>query len=135
MSQQLQALQLKESERIIGTSVLRIEDVPLITGEGRYVDDLKPPNCLHLSLFRSQYAHARIKSVDISQAQNHPGVVLVVTGEQIMRMCKPIFRVFTLEGMKKIDAYPLAIDRVRFVGEPVVAVVGKSKEIARDAAE
>lgn len=135
MSRQLQTLELEESKGIIGSSVLRIEDVPLITGEGRYVDDFQPPNCLHLALVRSQYAHARIKSIDVSEAKKSPGVVLIASGEDIVKMCKPIFQVFTLEGMKKIDVYPLATDRVRFVGEPLVAIVARSRELAKDAVE
>lgn len=131
-----------------GQSVARMEDDALLRGQGRFTDDLRaavddvPDSQLaHLSFVRSPYAHARIVSVDTSQALSMPGVLLIVSGQDLVEAgCKPLPGVagFTRAGGAPAAFAPrraLAHERVRFVGEPVIAVVAASREQARDAAE
>ncbi len=71
------------SARVIGTSLLRKEDPPLLTGEARFTDDLVIPGALHLAVLRSPYAHARIRSVDLSAARSMPGIVAAYAGADL----------------------------------------------------
>src|SRR5438093_4335107 len=90
---------------------------------------------LHMAVTRSIHAHARIKRVDISKAQKLPGVVAVVTGEEAAAQCGPIPCAASIPDMKNAQRHLLAVDKVRFVGEPVAVVVAENKYIARDAAD
>lgn len=118
----------------IGTPVNRKEDPRLITGHGCYVDDVKLPGTLHCALLRSPHAHARIKNIDLSKAKAYPGVALALTGEELAQATNPLPSVFNL-GNKPAPFldYPIAVDKVRYVGEPVAAVVAKDRYIAEDA--
>ncbi len=71
----------RQNMRWIGKSMKRVEDPRLLTGKGKYVDDVVVPNMAHVALLRSPLAHARIKSIDISKAQALPGVIIGVTGK------------------------------------------------------
>ena len=110
--------------------MLRKEDPRFIRGKGRYVDDLKLPGMLHLAVLRSPMAHARINSVDISAAQAHPKVKLVVTGAMLAE--KGLAWMPTLSG--DVQAV-LATDKVRFQGQEVAFVVAEDRYAARDALE
>ena len=88
-----------------------------------------------MAVTRSIHAHARIKRIDISKAQKLPGVVAVVTGEEVAAHCGPIPCAASIPDMKNAQRQILAIGKVRFVGEPVAAVVAENKYIARDAAD
>ena len=70
--------------KLIGDRIKRREDPALIQGYGKYVDDVPAVGMLHAAFFRSQYAHAKIRSLDVEAAKNHPGVSLVLTGEDIL---------------------------------------------------
>jgi carbon-monoxide dehydrogenase large subunit len=131
-----------------GQSVARMEDDALLRGQGRFTDDwqaalpeLAEQALNHLAFVRSPYAHARIVSIDATAARAMPGVLLVLTGQEMVDAgCKPLAGVagFTRAGGAPAAAAPrraLAHERVRFVGEPVVAVVAQTREQARDAAE
>ena len=116
----------------IGKSVSRVEDERLMRGAGRYIDDLDPfPGCKVAAIVRSPYAHATIQSIDGETALQVPGVVGIITGADVRREMRP----FPVGVPEPIEYYPMAIDKVRFVGEPVAVVVADSRYIAEDAAE
>ena len=121
--------------KLIGEPIKRREDPRLITGQGTYVDDLQPPGTLHLAVVRSPYAHARVTRIDASTARKAPGVVAVLTPEEVRQSSEPIPVAARLEGMALPVRYALTGDEVRFVGEPVVAVVAEDRYLAADAAE
>jgi carbon-monoxide dehydrogenase large subunit len=122
-----------------GHSVRRIEDPTLVSGTGRYVDDVSIAGQLHVVLLRSPYAHARIASIDASAARAMPGVVAVYTGADLraggvapMPTPCPFPRP---DGAPSTSApmWPLAIDTVRYVGEAVAAIVAETRDAAREA--
>lgn len=122
--------------RMTGARIKRREDPKLITGQGTYVDDIQLPGLLYLALARSPYAHARIVSVDVDAIKAMPGVVEVLTGEQVQGMVTmplPIGQVN--EFMRQPQHWPLAVGAVKHVGDPVVAIVATSRAAARDAAD
>ena len=118
---------------LIGRSVRRVEDPVLITGKGCYVDDMQLPGMLHMAFLRSPYPHAKILSIHTSAAQAMPGVVAVVTGDDLSeRLHVPVMPL--VPGMK-IPPHPLlARGAVHAVGVPVAAVVAHSRALAQDAA-
>ncbi len=117
---------------LIGAPIRRVEDKPLITGKGCYVEDIQLPGMLHLAFLRSPYPHAKIVSVDTSAAKSMPGVVAVVTGADLSESLR-IPAVPMVPGMK-IPPHPLlARGAVHAVGTPVAAVVAESRALAYDA--
>ena len=116
--------------RHVGSSVPRIEDPLLVTGGAEFIDNVEPPGCLHCAILRSPHPHARIVRVDRSAAAALEGVVAVVTGADAQRLAAPAATVPNGWG-----TLCLAVDRVRFVGEPVAAVAASSRAIAEDAIE
>jgi len=120
----------------VGQSVLRREDDYLLRGQGRFVDDLPTPlNTLHLAFVLSPYAHARIASIDASEALALDGVVDVFTGADLAAMVKPIAAQIELPGYSPNARDVLAIDEVRFAGEAVAVVVAESQYLAEDGLE
>ncbi len=125
----------------IGDRAPRKEDHRLLTGGGHYADDVRIDGALVGYVLRSPEAHGRIKVLDVTDARAMPGVHLVLTAHDIVAFgCKPIPCKLPIKGRHGagINAplrYPLAQDRVRFVGEPVAFVVADHLEQARDAAE
>ncbi|MEO9337888.1 xanthine dehydrogenase family protein molybdopterin-binding subunit [Mesorhizobium sp. SB112] len=125
----------------IGASVVRKEDKRFITGAGRYVDDMVVPGMKHAFFVRSPYAHADIKKIDVKAALAMPGVIDVLSGKQLKAdgignlICG--WMVHSKDGSPmKMGAWsPLAVDRVRYVGDAVAIVVADTKGQARDAAE
>ena len=119
--------------KFVGARIKRREDPRLIRGLGRYVDDINLPNMLHVAILRSPYAHARIKSVDVNDARQHPGVVAVVTGSEI----KDQIGLLPVSGGNPTLRIPkhhvLAVDKVCYAGEGVAAVVAEDRYAARDA--
>ncbi len=116
--------------KYIGQSVDRIEDPSLLTGRTEFIDNVTLPGMLHCAILRSPHAHARVRAVDTSEAEQAAGVVSVVTGEDFKQWCRPISTV-----PEKWGSYSLATDKVRFVGEPVAAVAATSRYLAEDALE
>lgn len=114
----------------IGRPLKRKEDLRFITGRGLFIDDLKIPGALHAYLIRSPYPHARIKTIDTARAERHPGVRVVLTGEGLKDLISPFRHLIDVPPY-----YPMAIDKARYVGEPVVALAAEDKYTARDAAE
>lgn len=123
------------TQRFVGQAMKRKEDPRLVSGASTYVDDVVLPGMLHMAVARSIHAHARIKRIDTSKAQKLPGVVAVVTGEEAAAHCGPIPCGASVPNMKNAQRQVLAVGKVRFVGEPVAAVVATDKYIARDAAD
>ena len=119
--------------RLIGAPIKRREDPRLVQGLSHYVDDIKLVNTLDCTFFRSDYAHADIKSINTEAAENLSGVVKVITGADIEGKVGSIPCAAEIEGLKVPDHPALAVGRVRFVGEPIAAVVATDPYIARDA--
>ena len=126
----------RHSDGAVGQSVLRREDDYLLRGQGRFVDDLPTPlNTLHLAFVLSPFAHARITSIDASEALALDGVVDVLTGADLATMVKPIAAQIELPGYSPNTRDVLAIDEVRFAGEAVAVVVAESQYLAEDGLE
>jgi carbon-monoxide dehydrogenase large subunit len=105
-------------------------------GRGRFVDDNVFANLAHLAVARSPHAHAEIRSIDLSRALAISGVVAIYTGGDMKGLCKPwVGALDHFPGLRSPEQYPLAVDRVRWNGEPVVAVVAESRAIAEDAVD
>jgi 2-furoyl-CoA dehydrogenase large subunit len=118
----------------VGRGIRRKEDARLLRGRGKFVDDFKLPGMLYLQLVRSPYGHARIISIDVSAAASYPGVICTLTGAEVAQQTTPYIEIGTGASAKILD-YCMALDRVRYQGEPVVAVVARSRGAAEDAAE
>jgi carbon-monoxide dehydrogenase large subunit len=123
------------AERYTGASIKRSEDPRILTGRGRYVDDLKLPGMLHAAFVRSPLAHGRVLAVDATAARELPGVVLVLTGADLEAITipgqDPLFAM--MGGGGPAPEYSLlATDKVRFVGDPVAIVVAESRYLAED---
>src|SRR5882757_4575653 len=116
---------------ILGTEVRRVEDAELIRGQGTYVDNLDLPGALHLTFVRSPIAHARIESIDISEAETAPGVRAVYTADNMSLAAQ----VGPIPLNPQTARPPLAVGKVRFVGDVVAAVIADTKAQANDAAE
>ena len=111
--------------RIIGTPRRRVDGRAKVTGQTVFADDLMLPRTVHCKLLRSPHPHARIVSIDPSRALAHPGVYLVLTGRDF-----PIpYGILPVSQ----DEHALAVDRVRFVGDPVAAVVARDELTAFEA--
>ncbi|HXH82895.1 MAG TPA: xanthine dehydrogenase family protein molybdopterin-binding subunit, partial [Candidatus Tectomicrobia bacterium] len=119
----------------VGVPLKRPDDPRLLTGRGRYVDDLALPRMAHVAFVRSPHAHARITGLHVDAARAAPGVVGVLTGTQAAARCAPVRGILHhYRGMKTAPIRPLAIDVVRYVGEPVVAIAAVDRAAAVDAA-
>jgi aerobic carbon-monoxide dehydrogenase large subunit len=126
------------AERYTGASIKRSEDPRILTGAGRYVDDLKLPGMLHAAFVRSPMAHARVLSVDASDARALPGVVAVLTGADLEAMLVPgpdsLAALMGWTGPTP-EFTLLATDKVRLVGDPVAVVIAESRYLAEDGCE
>jgi len=120
-------------EKYTGRKVLRKEDPRLLTGKGLYVDDVHLPSTAHMALLRSPHAHARILKLDASAARSLDGVIAVLTGPEIRGELNMIPSAAALPDLRIPDHHVLALDAVRFVGEPVAAVVAETPYVAQDA--
>lgn len=121
-----------EEMNYIGQRVPRKEDRRLLTGKGHFVDDMEFPGALHAAFLRSPYPHAHIKSVDVTEALNRPDVACVMTGPEVAELCDPITGGREQKEFPHKD-YPLALQKVRYVGEPVVLVAATDRYVAEDA--
>ena len=118
--------------RLVGRAVERVEDAALLTGRGRFADDVgERLGTAHAAVLRSPHAHAEIVSLDATAALSMPEVVTVLTGEDIVAWSRPF-----IAGVKQpMRHYALAVDRVRYMGEPVAVVVARDRYGAEDALE
>src|SRR5262245_37815411 len=122
--------------RVLGHAVPRIEDLPLVTGRGRYAADINFPHQLHMRIVRSSKAHARIVSVDASAARALPGVFAVWTNADIADLSPIDFRADkNATGIREFRQPALAKTFVRYIGDPVAAVFAEDAYVAEDAAE
>ncbi len=119
--------------RWVGRPLARTEDARLLSGRGLYLDDLTRPGQLHAAMLRSPHAHARIVGLDAGEAAAVPGVHAVLTGAEAARASHPIRPL--IPTAVPLDDWCLAVDRVRYAGEPVAAVAAVDRATAEDALE
>ena len=122
------------TETVLGKSIKRREDPRLITGRGTYVDDVRLIGMVNMVLVRSPHAHANIRSVDTSAAESADGVVAVYTGAQLHEELGSLICGWVVPDTKEVPHPPLAVDKVRCVGDAVAAVAATSPQAAVDAA-
>ena len=121
-----------DQQSYVGAAFPRKEDGALLTGRARFIDDMEPvPGIRHAALLRSPHPHARIRSIDVSRAAAHPGIHGVVTGADIAAITNPIPSAVRVP----IEYYPMALDKVRYAGEPVALVAADDRYVAEDALE
>jgi carbon-monoxide dehydrogenase large subunit len=121
--------------RVFGRSVPRLEDRPLVRGQGQFVGDIAFPHQLHMRVVRSPYAHALLRAVDVAAALAAPGVVSIWTAADIADLPPIDFRDPTNEALRPYRQPLLARDNLRYVGEPVAAVFATDAYLAEDAAD
>ena len=123
----------------IGQSVPRTEDPKLLKGEGKYTDDLNLPDQVYAAIVRSPVAHGIIKDINVSDAKEMPGVLLIVTGYDLENYgnlpCGMQIKSKDGSPLKKPNRPSLVTDKVRFVGDPVACVIARTPDAAKDAAE
>jgi carbon-monoxide dehydrogenase large subunit len=119
----------------VGTPLPRKEDYRFLTGQGRYLDDVVISGALHAHFLRSPHAHARIRGIDIEAASKAPGVVRIVTGRDLVEWTTVLRMAPPIEGLHPVEMTTLPIDKVRFIGDPVVCIVARDRYLAEDAAE
>ncbi len=127
-----------KERQFFGKSIVRNEDPQLLTGQALFVDDVNLPDMVHAAFVRSTYAHAKIVKIDVSTALNREGVVAVYTAEDLGNYWQPGPLLVQPPPIKNLifnerTQVPLAKDKVRFVGEPVVMVLAENRYIAEDA--
>ena len=105
----------------------RLEDPRLLTGKGRFVDDLKFEGQAYMGLVRSPFAHARIKAIDLSKVRSSPDFIAALTGEDLIREGVTAISQNQWPPQKPAKRYHLAVGKVRFTGEPVAAILVKRK--------
>jgi CO/xanthine dehydrogenase Mo-binding subunit len=129
------------TKKVIGRRIKRNEDPRLLTGQALFVDDVQMPGMLHVAFLRSDYAHARLRSIDVTAARGRPGVVAVYTAEDLGSDWKrapalvsppPTIKEIVFHSRTQV---PLVKDTVRHAGEPLAMVVAESRYIAEDAVE
>ena len=121
--------------KIVGARIKRTEDPRLLTGLGAYTDDRQVMRVLHVAFRRSDQAHARIRSIDCAAARAAPGVVAVLTAEDLSAAVRPLVATSRMPNYYPTPLLPLAQHKVRYVGEPVVGVIAQSRYHAEDALE
>ncbi|MGH3501847.1 MAG: xanthine dehydrogenase family protein molybdopterin-binding subunit, partial [Nocardioidaceae bacterium] len=121
----------------VGSPRQRKEDQHLITGRTRWTDNITLPGMLHLAMVRSPFAHAKVTSIDTAAAKDSPGVIAVLTGQDIKDEQGPgLPNAWPVKPDQKAPPHPaMAIDSVNFAGEIVAAVVARTAAEARDAVE
>jgi CO/xanthine dehydrogenase Mo-binding subunit len=118
----------------VGKPLRRREEARLIQGRGQFVDDYKFPGALHMRLVRSPYGHAKITRINVSRAEAYPGVVCTLTGAEVVAQTQSFLEIGPGTS-QNIKDYCMAAGKVRYQGEPVVAVVAATRMAAEDAAE
>jgi carbon-monoxide dehydrogenase large subunit len=121
------------TSKFIGARVERAEDHELLTGKGVFVDDIDFPGMLHAHVVRSVHARAKILRIDTTAAKRAPGVVDVITFEDLGAVRKLPLTI-PHPSLKPLTEFPMARDKVRYVGEPVAVIVATSRHVAEDAA-
>jgi carbon-monoxide dehydrogenase large subunit len=121
----------------VGQPVPGLTNTKLVAGRGTFVDDIQLPRMAYAAIVRSPFAHARIRSIETAAAESLPGVLYVLTGREVAEQMNPIPETYDTAavGAKGVRWYALCVDRARYVGEPVAAVVAEDKFTAYAAAE
>src|ERR1051326_6198675 len=119
--------------RNIGARIKRVEDRRLLTGQGMFTDDRAVPGALHLAFLRSIHAHALIACIEVGAAIEMPGVVGIYAAEHLETLVSPIRATSRMRNYHATPIYPLARGKVRYVGEPIEAVLAESRYLAEDA--
>ena len=117
----------------IGARVKRVEDPRLLTGQGTFTADRLVSGALHVAFRRSDHAHALISRIRTSAAAEMPGVFAICTAQDLHDLVEPVRASSRLKDYHATELYPLARDKVRYVGEPVVAVLAENRYLAEDA--
>jgi carbon-monoxide dehydrogenase large subunit len=120
-------------KRLVGQSVPRKEDLALLTGTARFIDDIRLPGMLYAKILRSTVAHARLRDVDVSKASEMPGVHGTLTGSDLLGKIKPWGDL--MQDLLVGDHFPFATDKILYEGQEIAAVVAESKYQALDALE
>jgi carbon-monoxide dehydrogenase large subunit len=120
---------------MIGAAVTRVEDERLLRGRGRYLDDLHLPGALAVAFLRSPHAHALISRVDAAAARQHPGVVAVLTADDLGPVNRALPQTVPHAALRGERQPPLASGKVLYVGQPVAAVVASDRYVAEDAVD
>ena len=128
-------MEIEARPKMIGARVQRLEDPRMLTGHGRFLDDINLPGTLHIAFCRSDHGHARIMAIDSAEAAGMSGVAAVITAADIEGLVKTVRATSTMAHFHGTELPVLANDKVRHVGEPVVAVLAASRYLAEDAAE
>src|SRR5271168_3038946 len=121
--------------KIIGARIKRTEDLRLLTGRGVYTDDRHAAGMLHVAFRRSDQSHARIRAIDCATARAASGVIAVLTAEDLNSAIRPVVATSRMANYHATPILPLALGKVRYVGEPVVGVIAESRYSAEDALE
>ena len=119
--------------RFVGQSVVRVEDGRILTGRGRYMDDIVLPGMLEGVFLRSDLGHARIASIDAARARSMPGVVAVITATELEGAVFPLQVPAEIPNYLRPVFHALADEKVRYVGDPIAFVVAESRYLAEDA--
>jgi carbon-monoxide dehydrogenase large subunit len=128
--------ELDRPNSYIGKVVPRPNLERLMQGRGLYVSDMELPRMAHVVFLRSPHAHAKIIGIDTAEARHLPGVIAIVTGQELATVITPWVGVLShLKGLKSAPQHAIAIDRVCWQGEAVAAIVATSRALAEDAAE
>ncbi|MDP6831233.1 MAG: xanthine dehydrogenase family protein molybdopterin-binding subunit [Alphaproteobacteria bacterium] len=128
-------MEIEARPKMIGARVQRVEDPRMLTGHGRFIDDINLPRTLHIAFCRSDHGHARIAAIDSAEAAGMPGVAAVVTAADIEGLLQTVRATSTMANFHGTELPVLAMDKVRHVGEPIAAVLAESRYLAEDAAE
>jgi carbon-monoxide dehydrogenase large subunit len=122
--------------RAFGQRLVRADAERLVSGGGRYLDDLEAGDALHAAIFRSPFAHARITNLDLSAAREAPGVVAVYSAVDLGKVGGPLPYLFPHAAVDQcVIQRPLALDEVHYAGQPVAMVVAEDRYLAEDALE
>ncbi|MER3443640.1 MAG: carbon monoxide dehydrogenase [Meiothermus sp.] len=124
------------ADKLFGKAMKRVEDPRFITGTGNFTDDMQVAGMVHAAMVRSPYAHAKVNRIDASRALAVPGVLAVITGQEMLDAgVKGIPTGWLHAGIKLPPHYAITPDKVRHAGEIVAAVVAETRQIAEDAAQ
>jgi len=127
---------MREAElrpKLVGARVKRVEDPRLLTGQGSFADDYRPAGMVQVAVLRSAHAHARILAIDTAPAMDVPGVIAAFTGRELAGAVRPLIAVSKMKDYRTTAMSMLAGGKVRYVGEPIAAVVADSRYAAEDA--
>src|SRR5579875_3721029 len=128
-----EVLEKKHSAGAVGKRIPRVEDLRIIRGKAGYTDDIELADQHYAAILSSPYPHAKIKSINIDKALSLPGVVRIITGEDVRKLTRPMSS--RAADKSPTSHYIVAVGRVRYMGEPVAVVVAKNHYIATDAVD